>query len=931
MKKTLFKLLGFATLAACLFTACPGNPGNVDDPNAGLEVAPGTMGDIDPVIKAASELGASLDPSHNWNIVMFYVEGKKIYDDRALYMWTEGGTGKMANQPMEKKKQGNYTFGYNIVYDGTNMIGGLPVDVGEALMAHGDVKIIVKVSDSTWSWQTIDMDMPTSSGVNHYLVISDGKSKGEATVVPLPEVLTPQISTATMESPRELKVTLSVSYGLMGSADSNGFKIVDANGTEYDVADVKNYAYKDDENRSHNFTDTLYLKLASPADLTKTLYVQNEKFGLKVKINTANALKEDIKSYIYSGTDLGLTLNGSTASFKVFAPVASDVQLLLFATSAALEEPGKIIPMTGDPATGVWSVANVDVTGYKYYKYRIQNGSDTNDVCDIYAKAASADSVAAQIVDINEDASAKPTGWTDAYYNPFGNTGAESKLYTDAVIYEMHIRDWSRLEVADSTGKFVEIAEGTKVIEHIKNLGITHVQILPAFDYAQKNDDDQDNDGIQDYNWGYNPYHYNVPEGRYVKDMVDGTDAVKQFRQLIKAFHDAGIAVNMDVVYNHTAGTGKGSLYDMTAPYYYYRLNPDGSYANGSGCGNETDSEAPMYRKYMIESLVHWMKDYHVNGFRFDLMGLHDTETMKEVYKALKEVDPNVMVYGEPWQGGSYAGKGNPADKLNINECATSATENGVAFFNDEIRNGIKGSEYPEFSNGHVSSGDCSPRMIAQMNGLFFSKKAFRSINYVECHDNLTLADKLALVMNNKTSPVSGNWVGSEGDGFTVTGVVGQGRLGELKKRDELAACYMFLAQGIPFINGGQEFLRSKKGDENSYISSDSVNEIKQTYIDSYKDVTAFYKGLIALRKAYPESFGHCMDTTFVKVNGKGLVNKYTTEGFVVYFNASEAAEAITDGETGKVVDISTGAVVVADAESTVESIPALSCIIIKK
>lgn len=909
MKKTLLKLLGATVLLACLFTACPAAPEVKPDPNAGLGKAPGTVGEFAPSLIAASKVLDQVRKSKD-DVVFFYYRPDGKYTGWDLYTWITDGDSAGSFQEITSD-------GMKLGYVNLSQADVLPEGVPEALANQDKINFIVRNGGNDWKGKDPDGDRTfDTSKCKCYLSIS-----GDSSVYFVMDDLSPSLAAANMESKTEMKLVLSNEFALEGSASDNGFVLKATDGTEIPISDVKNYAYKSEDDRSKNFSSTLYVKLADDMDYSKEWYISHPKFvpSSGIKVSFANASKDSIMEIVYEGNDLGLTLNGTKASFKTWAPLASSVDLLLFTDAANLETPAAVKPMTKG-SKGEWSIADVDVTGYKYYKFRITNGGVTNDVCDIYAKAASPDSVAAQIVDINADDSAKPTGWVDTYVNPYGSNGTVAKRYTDAVIYEMHIRDWSRLEVADSTGKFIDIAEGTKVIEHIKNLGITHVQILPAFDYAQKNSDNG-------YNWGYNPYHYNVPEGRYVKDMVDGTDAVKQFRQLIKAFHDAGIAVNMDVVYNHTAGTGAGSLYDMTVPYYYYRLNPDGTYANGSGCGNETDSEAPMYRKYMIESLVHWMKDYHINGFRFDLMGLHDAETMKQVYKALCEVDPNVMVYGEPWQGGSYAGKGKPADKANINLCAESDDVDGVAFFNDEIRNGIKGSEYPGFNKGQVSTVNCFESISQHMGGKKYSKRIGRSINYVECHDNLTIADKLALVMNGKTSPTDGNWVGCSTE--PAVGAILQGGREELKKRDELAAAYMFLAQGTVFINGGQEFLRSKKGDENSYISKDNINEIKQGYIDDYEDVTAYYKGLIALRKAYPETFGHNEDVKFEKLSS-GLVNKYTTGDFVVYFNADTKVAVLSDVCTGKVVTIKNGTVDIAAEATTTAVIPALSCVIIK-
>ena len=251
----------------------------------------------------------------------------------------------------------------------------------------------------------------------------------------------------------------------------------------------------------------------------------------------------------------------------------------------------------------------------------------------------------------------------------------------------MHIRDWAKAFSKDNDGKFTEITaelgDSGKFATHLKDLGITHVQILPMFEYAEKYSD-------KNYNWGYNPYHYNVPEGRYVDydTNKNGNDAVFQLREMVQAFHDAGIAVIMDVVYNHTSGTHSGSLYDMTVPNYFYRQNETGGYSNGSGCGNETASNRFMYRKYMIDSLKHWMKDYHINGFRFDLMGIHESDTMKEIYEELYKIDNKVMVYGEPWAGGDTA-----TDE-GAEEAVQSDTGLGAGAFDDDFRNAIKGGEF---------------------------------------------------------------------------------------------------------------------------------------------------------------------------------------------------------------------------------------------
>lgn len=613
--------------------------------------------------------------------------------------------------------------------------------------------------------------------------------------------------------------------------------------------------------------------------------------------------------FYYEGNDLGLTFSGSQPTFKAWIPVAEKVELLLFNEAGDFKTSDASYEMTrGDK--GVWSYTLDNPAGYNYYQYKITRGGESVVVCDIWGKAASPDSVASQIVDISTDSCAPKGGWETEYTNPFGANGKEEKKYTDAIIYEMHIRDWSRAYAPDSTGKFIDLAESTEFVNHLTDLGITHVQLVPVFDYAQTNDDES-------YNWGYNPYHYNVPEGRYVKDMKDGSDSVKQFRTFIKKLHGAGIAVNMDVVYNHTSGTGDWSLYDKTVPKYFYRMDSTGNYSNGSGCGNEVATNHRMVEKYVIDSLKHWMKDYHINGFRFDLMGLHETSFMKKVYEELSLIDPNVMVYGEPWTGGTAAVV-NGVSKSTIDDCA------GVACFNDDFRNAIKGAEYGGFQQGHVQGKFSDKEIVKGLKGSLkevggFTNVLGRSLNYVECHDNYTLFDKLAISYLDKTS--------YEGDLFTAIDADG---LEEVKKQDMLSAAFVFLAQGTPFINGGQEFLRTKKGDENSYESPDTINQIDIGFKNTYIDVYNTYKGLIALRKANPAAFGANADAE--AETPRPGVTRYTTGNFLVFFNATISDYTIPGGDKTvytKAVNVSTGHVV--ESVEIPSSVPAKGFVILKK
>ena len=789
----------------------------------------------------------------------------------------------------------------------------------------------------------IDQTMDFSSG-SKFMVIS-----GDSAVYSVGAEIKPAITSALSVSKTQVKVILSVTLGLETTASSNGFVIECNDGTKVEVTDVVNYEAQN--NRNKNNAKTLLLTLASELDTAKVYTVKREGFepAKGAEIVLLGAVKD---ASPYTGNDLGLTLDGKKATFKSWTPSADDVKLLVYASSAdvgnfnatsvAKKEvgnttdetlkgnPANTIQMVKNSANNVWSATIDDASAYKYYKYQITIGGKVYYVSDIWGKACSADAIASQIVDINSASEAIPSSTTDTgygtkekYYNPFGKSGAETKAYTDAVIYEMHITDWSYAEDAEATGnvgKYLTIANGDKVIKHIKDLGVTHVQILPVFEFAETN-------ANENYNWGYNPYHYNVPEGRYVTaGYEDGTQAVLELRTLIAKLHEEGIAVNMDVVYNHTSGTGVSSLYDSTVPSYFYRFTEDGAYSNGSGCGNETDSEAKMFRKYMIDSLKHWMLDYHFNGFRFDLMGVHSKEAMAEIYEALYEIDPNVMVYGEPWAGGTAMVEDGAV------QAVSSSAGYGAGAFDDDFRDAVKGAEYLGFKQGMVQGTfDGEYAIINGLCGKTGSNKRNDTgvlglgLRYVECHDNYTLFDKLAISfwqrMKGKDTTTSGDLVSK----------IGEEGVEEVCKEDKLAGAYVLLSQGTAFLNGGQEFLRTKRGNENSYNTSNSksysTNGINLEFATTYSDVCNTYKGLIALRKANPAAFGGNKNAKAEKVSS-GVI-KYTTGDFLVYFNATDAAVNISTTGYSKVVDVTSGT----PAESTTlpSSVPAKGFVILKK
>lgn len=749
------------------------------------------------------------------------------------------------------------------------------------------------------------------------------------------------------------------------SATEDSFTVTDKDGNALTIASVK-------------ATDTSAVIKLTDGDVSKRPYSVTLTGSDTVSANISSDLIDEL-GLKYTGDDLGVKINGDSATFKVWAPSASKVSILFYdsvddiGTYKALTvaakanggtdeeelkgDPSGTEEMTSDTETGVWSYELSSIGSKKYYKYQIEVDEKTLYVCDINAKVCAPDSIAAQIVDIN-DSSATPSGWGE-YENPF-----KGSTYNDAVIYEMHIRDWSRATEKDSTGKFKDFASD-EVIAHLKDLGVTHVQILPMFDYAQVNAD-------ENYNWGYNPYHYNVPEGRYVdySSDKDGTAAVKQLREMIQKLHDNGISVIMDVVYNHTSGTTTGSLYDSTVPGYFYRLEDDGNYINGSGCGNEIATNHEMAKKYVIDSLKHWMQDYHINGFRFDLMGCLESETMKEIYDELYKIDPKVMVYGEPWTGGT-SGVVDGASAA-----VSGSSDNGVGAFDDDLRDALKGTDgFGGLHHGQLAGTFNDANVALGLKGAEISKnkrnptgKTGLALHYVECHDNYTLFDKLVYQFDS-TIKGDGDWAPKFASLYKSV-MDDDKKLSLVKKQNKLAAAYIFLSQGTPFINGGQEFMRTKKGDPDSYAPDtkggikwtsrynggtyvdatdiDDVNSIDLSMKETYKDVYNTYKGLIALRKSNA-AFTNPTSCTAVKLQDG--ITRYTvskdSETYEVYFNASDSdfKPVYVSGETlgagiknvkaekgvwGKVVSVENGNVSTADV-ATLQPVEAHSFLIIKK
>ena len=467
----------------------------------------------------------------------------------------------------------------------------------------------------------------------------------------------------------------------------------------------------------------------------------------------------------------------------------------------------------------------------KFYTFDIGKGETPG----VFAKAVGVNGMRGAIVDMAET---NPQGWENDQ-RPVIQSPA------DLVIYEMHWRDFS-IDVSSglkNKGKFLALTE-PKAIEHLKSLGVNAVHILPSFDYASVDETKLD---TPRYNWGYDPKNYNVPEGSYSTDPYNPVTRIKEFKQMVQALHKAGIRVILDVVYNHTFNIDH-SNFQLTYPDMYYRKTADGKYSDGSGCGNETASEKPLMREFMLESVKYWIDEYHIDGFRFDLMGVHDIETMQQIRAEVNKIDPSIYIYGEGWSAGSCA---YPVDKLAMK--ANTQQLNGIAAFSDDMRDALRGP----FSDDHkgallagipgeeeslkfgIVGGIAHPQVdMAKVN---YDKKPWTNnpteqISYVSCHDDMCLVDRL------KASIPS----------LTDKNIPEKERTAELIRIDQLAQTAVFTSQGVPFILSGEEMLRDKKGVHNSYNSPDSINHLDWNNLQRYPQLFTYYKNLIQLRKNHP-------------------------------------------------------------------------------
>ena len=531
------------------------------------------------------------------------------------------------------------------------------------------------------------------------------------------------------------------------------------------------------------------------------------------------------EKYTYTGTDLGACWSENKTDFRLWSPMAKSAWVKLYRSGDPEQQDlMEVLPMTAD-VHGTWTTEKAGDLHGIYYTFLADVNGRIVEACDPYARTTGVNGIRSMVIDLD---STDPTGWDmDRDPNPSGKI-------TEAVIYELHVRDLSSHASSGikNKGKYLGFTEPGKKgtltgVPYIRDLGITHVHLLPVCDYGSV--DESGRSGKQ-YNWGYDPMNFNVPEGSYATDPYDGRVRVAEMKQMVKALHDAGLSVVMDVVYNHVYHTEEFCFNVLTGGYFSRKTN--GVYSNGSCCGNDTASERSMVRKYIVDSVKYWADEYHIDGFRFDLVGLIDTRTINECMAAVHADHPNVIFYGEGWTMNTTLTK--PGCPLTVQ--SNSPLVPGFAFFSDTLRDQLRGSVFDNTTPGYVS-GAYVPKdqLEASFMGIpHWAKEPEQVVNYISCHDNNTLFDRILLAAPNES------------------------RENQIKM-NRLAAAFTILAQGVPFLQAGEEILRTKparKGhfDSNSYKSPDSVNSIKWDTLkqEEYRITRDYYKGLIAFRKAHP-------------------------------------------------------------------------------
>lgn len=790
-------------------------------------------------VKAAEDL----------TIKLHYHRPDDTYDDWDVWMWEEGGEGA----------------GYELVEEDGEMVATMVVTPGVT-----SVGFIVRTSDWTKDVdadQFIDISEMASGTVHIYVesgVEGFTKEYGDDAVTGV------KVTKARYDDEKNA-VVIQMTGAVEGDI-ADAFRVEGAEGAAA-VADVA---------EGDKFVYTLTMEEA--LDLTKSYRVIYDGNEYNVVMPIVYSTEKFEEEYTYAGDDLGAVWTSDKTTFRVWAPTAEAVTVNLYAGgTAGTDDLQEQLEMQAD-VNGTWVAEKEGDLNGTYYTYTVEINGEQAEACDPYARTTGVNGKRAMVIDLS---GTNPEGW-DSDSNPHAG-----QTYNDAVIYELHVRDISSDSSAgiQNVGKFLGLTEtGTKTesgiptgLDHIKDLGITHLHLLPVYDYGSVDEEKLDE---AQFNWGYDPVNYNVPEGSYSTDPYNGEIRVKEMKQMVQTLHDNDISVVMDVVYNHVYNAGE-FCFNVIVPGYFSRIDENGSYSSGSGCGNDTASERTMVRKYIVDSVKYWADEYHIDGFRFDLVGLIDTETINEIVTEVHKDHPDVIFYGEGWTMDTKMTKSGYTMATQV----FSKEVPQFAFFSDTIRDGMKGNVFNNSEPGFVSGAKGRESVIQQcfMGMPSWCKTPAQSVNYASCHDNMTLIDRIE-----SSTPDASR----------------EDRI----RMNNLAAAIYLTAEGIPFMQAGEEMLRTKVKsdgtfDENSYSSPDSVNSLKWDTLEEeeYQNVYNYYKGLIAFRKAHAAlrlTNAEDVEQNVKPVEGlpdnvvafeiNGGVNGEVSDGIYAVFNANNEAVEVT-------------------------------------
>jgi len=828
-----------------------------------------------PAITSSASAAGSCPTAKCANLIVHYkrTSNPPSYGDWGLWLWAFKGTGLPESQVTPFFSNVLDNKGYGLI--------NTQVPISDGVTQLG----LIPRLKSGWT-KDVDLDRMVNLDENNFAEIWIQQGDGyiytnDSFIIP------PEIWGASIETLRTIKVTLSRANGTAGP----GFSLTG----EGAPAILSAEKIKDANGGTTSTNKQWLITTASDIPLGATLRVEHTDadptrvFGSR-QIVAAGVFTSPafVDAFTYTGDDLGNTYSAAKTDFRVWAPTASAVSLVTYASATTPKNEGTVTPMTSSDK-GTWTASLSGDRHGQVYMYRVTVGGNTDDAVDPYVRSVTIDGVRGVVVDL---AKTNPTGWL-THKKP-----AFSGRSVDAVMYELHVRD-ATIDAnsgvkAENRGKFRGLAQlGTTIgsgkskvstgLSFFKEMGVTHVQLLPMYDYASG--------GLESnptFNWGYDPEHFNVPEGQYSSDPTNPVARIRELKEAIQAFHTNGMRVTMDVVHGHVASATEFSQ-SIIVPGYWFRKDANGNLTNRSGCGNDTATERPMVRKFIVDSFKYWTKEYKLDGYRIDQMGLWDVKTVNDSAAAIRAIEPAATILGEAWSMGGDSGlpQGNQSQLLSMPK---------IGAFNDGIRNGVKGSPDGTSDGGYVNgnpgainavkAGTIGHTSADKVMVPWLVSDAGQSVNYAEAHDNMTLFDKLWAVNNQQS-------------------------MSAVTKQQRQIGTLILLAQGTPFIQAGQEFLRSKGGDHNSYRSSDAVNSLKWPERAKHKATVDYHKGLIALRKAHPafrmsepakisanlKFLSAPDDVLAYSLNGKAVKDKWST--IVVMSNPYSVSKKVTLPATG--------------------------------